>query len=126
VASRIKIAVNEPRADAIGSVVASKGTRARNKRREERRALVKEIRAREKLNRVSAGGSPGRAIEVSTPSVIAPIVRSTACHQCAGELEPADIAARSTDSGPRRVAITRCRRCHAPREIWFAIGPTMN
>ena len=106
--------------------MARKPKRARNKRREQRRALVKEIRAKEKLNRASPGGSPGLAIEVSTPSVIAPIVRSTPCHQCGGELEPADIAARSTESGLLRVAITRCRRCHAPREIWFAIGPTLN
>lgn len=88
--------------------------------------MVKEIRAREKLNRASPGGSPGRAIEVSTPSVIAAMVRSTPCHQCGGELEPADHEARSTESGPRRVALTRCKRCHAPREIWFAIGPTVN
>lgn len=88
--------------------------------------MVKEIRAREKLNRGSPGGSPGLAIEVSTPSVIAAIVRSMPCHQCNGELEPAEHAARSTESGPRRVAITRCRRCHAPRQIWFAIGPALN
>lgn len=88
--------------------------------------MVKDIRARETLNRLSPGGSPGRAIEISTPSVIATMVRSTPCHQCDGELEPADDDARSTESGPRRVVITRCKRCHAPREIWFAIGPTVN
>jgi hypothetical protein len=106
--------------------VAKKRKRARNAKRERRRALVKEIRTREKLNEASPGGSPGRAIEVSTPAVIAPMVRSMPCHQCEGELEPAELAARSTDAGARRVAVTRCRRCHTPREIWFAIGPTLN
>lgn len=103
-----------------------KGKRARHARRERKRALVKEVRAREKLNRSSPGGSAGLAIEISTPAVIAPIVRSTPCHQCGGELEPAEDVARSTDAGPRRVAVTRCKRCHAPREIWFAIGPAIN
>jgi hypothetical protein len=106
--------------------VARKPKRGRTKRREQRRAQVKEIRAREKLVRAAPGGTPGRAIEVSTPSVIEPMVRSERCHQCGGELEAADVDARSTDAGLRRVAVTRCKRCHAPREIWFAIGPTVH
>jgi len=110
----------------IAGALAKKRKRARNKRREQRRAAAKDIRAREKLNESAAGGRASRAIEVTTPSIIAPLVRSTPCHQCGGELEPADVEARSTESGPRRVAVTRCRRCHTAREIWFAIGPTLN
>jgi len=108
------------------SGVAKKPKRPRHERRQRQRKAVKDIRAREKLNRVAPGGSPSRAIEVSTPAVIAPLLRSIRCHQCDGELEPAEMTARSTDSGHRRLASTRCRRCHAPREIWFAIGPTLN
>ena len=106
--------------------MAKKTKRVRTKRRELQRAATKEVRAREKLNLAALGGNQGRAIEVSTPAVISSKVRSMRCHQCAGELEHAEQSARSTDAGLRRVVETRCRRCHAPRTIWFAIGPTLN
>ena len=118
------MAIRWPRSYDVTAVAKKK--RARSQRRARERAARKEVRDLEKLAAAAPGGTPGRAIKVSTPAVIEPQVRSMRCPQCGVELEPAEVTARSTDAGLLRVATTRCRLCHAPREIWFTIGPTVN
>jgi hypothetical protein len=91
------------------------------------RGARKVVKDRERLIALSAGGSAERPIEVATPAVIEGRARSTPCGQCGGEL---DVAEHSVERGAGgeslRVVGCRCRRCHAPRVIYFRlpVGPS--
>lgn len=100
--------------------------RDRSARRARERGLRKDVRKVEKQAARGPGGSAGRAIEDGSAPLVEIRARATPCPQCGGELELSEVEARSTEHGRRRVALTRCRRCHTPRELWFAIGPTVS
>jgi len=91
----------------------------RTERRARERAARGLVRDREKLAKLEPGGSAERPLEVPSPAVIEPRVRSMRCPQCDGEYTIDDHQAPA--AGLRRVAVT-CRLCHVPRQLWFRLG----
>jgi hypothetical protein len=99
-------------------------TRARKQRREKERALRKNVRAIERAAVASPGGAPDHPIVVPSASVVEPRARATACVQCGGDLDLGGDRATSTPRGVLREIQVVCRRCHAPRSLWFLVAPT--
>jgi hypothetical protein len=102
-------------------MVSPKKPRGRTARREAERALRRGIVDRERLVGRAPGGSPDRAIPVTSASVVEVQAAATPCVQCGGELLLQSHAAPPEGGGSLRVARLVCRRCHAPREIWFRL-----
>jgi len=96
--------------------------RPRRKRREQERALRKEVRRTEALAGELPGGAPDRPIDVTSASVVEGKARGTPCIHCGGELDLRGDRATSTARGILREIAMICRRCHAPRTLWFRIG----
>jgi hypothetical protein len=101
----------------------SRPPRPRRKRREQERALRKQVRRTETLAGKLPGGSPEHPIDVVSASVVEGKARATRCIQCGGELELRGDRATSTAHGLLREVALACRRCHAPRVLWFRIMP---
>jgi hypothetical protein len=80
------------------------------------------IRDREKLARLSPGGSAERPWAIDSASAIEPRVRSLRCPQCAGEYRLGEHT--SPAEALRRIDVT-CRTCHAPRSLWFRLGSSL-
>jgi hypothetical protein len=97
--------------------------RPRRKQREQARALRKEVRRTEALAAELPGGAPDRPIDVASASVVEGKARATPCIQCGGELDLCGDRAASTARGVLRELALACRRCHAPRTLWFRIAP---
>jgi hypothetical protein len=95
--------------------------RERKQRRERERALRKTVRQIEKLAVALPGGSADHPIDVTSASVVEVQARGTPCPQCAGELELLRERATSTARGVLRELELACRRCHAPRTLWFRV-----
>jgi hypothetical protein len=85
--------------------------------------LRKLVRRTEALAGELLGGSPERPIDVGSASVVEGKARATPCIQCGGELEQRGDGATSTARGILREVALVCRRCHAPRTLWFRIAP---
>ena len=98
-------------------------TRPRKKQREQERALRKLVRRTEGLAGELPGGSAQRPIDVASASIVEGKARATPCIQCAGDLELRGDRATSTARGVLRELALVCRRCHAPRTLWFRIVP---
>jgi hypothetical protein len=101
----------------------AQSTRPRRKQRERDRALRKEVRRTEKLAADLPGASPGHPLDVPSASVIDTKARATPCIHCGGDLDPRGDRATSTARGILREVALVCRRCHAPRTLWFRIQP---
>jgi hypothetical protein len=97
--------------------------RPRRKQREQQRALRKEVRRTEALAAELPGGSPEHPIDVTSASVVEGKARATPCIQCGGELDLRADRATSTPRGVVRAIALVCRRCHAPRALWFRVAP---
>ena len=97
--------------------------RPRRERRARDRALRKEVHRTEALAAQLPGASPEHPIDVASASVVETLARDTPCVQCGGELEPRGERATSTARGVLRAIAVTCRRCHAPRTLWFRIAP---
>jgi hypothetical protein len=97
--------------------------RQRRQRREEERALRKQVRLREELAAQLPGGSAERPLDVASASIVEGKARATPCIQCEGDLELRSDRALSTARGILREIGLACRRCHAPRTLWFRIVP---
>jgi hypothetical protein len=97
--------------------------RPRRQRREQERALRKEVRLREGRAAQLPGGSAERPIDVPSASVVEGKARATPCIQCEGDLELRGDRAVSTARGVLRELALACRRCHTPRTLWFRIVP---
>jgi hypothetical protein len=97
--------------------------RARRAKREQTRALRKQVRDTEALATKLPGASPEHPVDVTSASVVEGAARATLCIQCGGELEPRGDRASSTARGVLRELALVCRRCHAPRTLWFRITP---
>jgi hypothetical protein len=95
-----------------------KKKRPRTLRRRVERATEKLEDAREKLARVSVGGSTVRPIEVASAAVIEPEAIALGCARCEGEVKLED---HDAVEGLRRVR-TRCKRCGHVREVWLRIA----
>jgi hypothetical protein len=102
----------------------SRPPRARRKQREQERAHRKQVARTESLAGKLPGGSPEQPIEVAAAAVIETRARGTACVQCGGELELRGDRATSTARGIVREIAAVCRRCHAPRTLWFRVVPS--
>jgi len=98
-------------------------TRPRKKQREQERALRKLVRRTEGLAGELPGGSAQRPIDVASASIVEGKARATPCIQCAGDLELRGDRATTTPRGVLRELALACRRCHAPRTLWFRIKP---
>lgn len=97
--------------------------RPRRKRREQEREIRKRVRRTEQAARDLPGGSPDLPIDVASASVVEGAARATPCIQCGGDLELRGDGATSTGRGVLREIALVCRRCHAPRTLWFRIAP---
>jgi hypothetical protein len=97
--------------------------RPRRQQRERDRALRREVRRVEQLAGKLPGASPDNPIDVASASLVETQARATACVQCGGELELRGDRATSTPRGVLREIALACRRCHAPRTLWFRITP---
>jgi hypothetical protein len=102
----------------------SRPPRPRRQRREQERALRKQVRATEQLAAQLPGASAADPIAVGSASVVEEKARATPCIRCGGELELRGDRATSTARGVLREISLACRRCHAPRTLWFQIAPT--
>jgi hypothetical protein len=76
-------------------------------------------RAREQLARLSPGGSPERAIEVASASVIEVRAAALPCPHCAGEYRILEHT--RPHPGVRQLDV-ECRYCGVPRTLWFRIA----
>jgi ribosomal protein L44E len=92
--------------------------RKRTVERERARAMRKLVRDREKLARLSAGGSEDRPIHVTSASVVEVRVNRLTCPQCGGEYRLKEH--RAPASGLRSVDVT-CQICGVSRTLWFRI-----
>jgi hypothetical protein len=84
-----------------------------------RRVLRQLIRDRERLARLSVGGSEGHPIAVASAAVVEVRVRALTCPQCDGTYRIREH--RAPASGLRAVDVT-CRLCGTPRTLWFRLG----
>jgi hypothetical protein len=99
-------------------------TRRRRLLRDQQRVLRKLVKRTESLAAKLAGGSPQLPIDVRSASVVETKARSTPCIQCGGDLDLRNDSATSTERGILRELTLVCRRCHAPRTLWYRIAPT--
>jgi hypothetical protein len=97
--------------------------RPRRAQRAHARELRKQVRHTEQLARELPGASPDQPIDVTSASVVEGAARATPCIQCGGELEMRGDRATSSARGVLREIALVCRRCHAPRTLWFRIPP---
>jgi hypothetical protein len=97
------------------------GKRPRTQRRVDERAKRKLIHDRERLWRLSPGGSAERPITVVSPAVIDARVAALRCPQCESEYT---LQAHDTTPTGDRVVSVRCKLCHVARQIWFRLGST--
>jgi len=93
------------------------------KRRAEERALRKQVRRTEELAAKLPGASPDHPIDVTSASVVEGRARAMPCVQCEGDMELRGDRATSTAHGVLREVALVCRRCHAPRTLWFRVAP---
>jgi hypothetical protein len=98
-------------------------SRPRRQRREQERALRKQVERAERMADELPGGAPERPIEVASASVVEPKARAVACVRCGGALEPRADRATSTPRGVLREIELACRQCHGRRTLWFRIAP---
>jgi hypothetical protein len=97
--------------------------RPRKERREQERALRKNVRVTERLAKRLPGATPEQPIDVASASVIEIKARATPCPRCGGALELRGERADSTPRGVLREIRAVCRLCHAPRTLWFRVAP---
>jgi hypothetical protein len=95
--------------------------RLRRQRRAQERELRKQVRLREGLAAQLPGGSAERPIDVASASIVEGKARAIPCIQCEGDLELRGERAVSTARGVLREIALACRRCHAPRTLWFRV-----
>jgi hypothetical protein len=108
------------------------GQRKRTLARAAKRAAEKLARSDEKiagdllvLADLAPGGSPERAIVVTSPAEVEVQARGTPCPVCQGELRVDDHAAETVSGVRVRVARVTCVRCGRKRAIHFRLAATM-
>jgi len=85
----------------------------------------KTVRETERAVARLPGGDADWPIEVASASVVEVRARGTACVQCGGTLDLRGDRASSTPRGVLRQVDLVCRRCHAPRSLWFLVAPPL-
>lgn len=97
--------------------------RARTERREAEREAHKLARNRLKLAALEAGGTPERAIDVTSASVIEVHAKSTPCAACG---EPnIRIEEHEARGGVRELTVL-CSRCGVRRKVYYRIGTELS
>lgn len=97
--------------------------RARTERRAAAREQKKLADARERLARLSEGGTAARPIDVPSASVVEGTAVSLGCARCGGEVRlVAHDAVSDGDRLLRRVRLA-CKACRAAREVWLRVAP---
>jgi len=99
--------------------------RKRAARREEDRATAKMARDLGKLADQAPGGSPERAIAITSPSEVEVQARATPCPICQGELRLEEHAAETIGGLRVRIARVTCTVCRARRAIYFRLAGAM-
>jgi hypothetical protein len=95
-----------------------KKKRPRTEQRVRERDARRLVRDREKLAALSEGGSPERAFEVTSSSVIPVRARAQKCPQCGGtQLLDEETA----ESAILRATHMTCQLCGTKRVYWFKI-----
>jgi hypothetical protein len=101
--------------------------RPRRQQRKQQRALRKTVRQIGRLAGALPGGSPERPLDVASASVVETRARAMPCAQCGGfDHEVRADRASSTARGVLRELTMACRRCRAPRTVWFRIAGGAN
>lgn len=99
--------------------------RRRAERREADRAAQKDARDLERLAALAPGGSPERAIEITSPAEVEVRARATPCPICQGELRVEEHTAETLSGLRLRVARVRCAVCRAPRSLYYRLASAM-
>jgi hypothetical protein len=101
--------------------------RKRTLDREEDRARQKLARDLEKLALLAPGGSPERALPITSPAEVEVLARATPCAVCQGELRVEEHTAETLAGVRVRVARTVCSVCRRRRAIYFRLaGAALN
>jgi hypothetical protein len=96
--------------------------RKRTLARAEDRAREKIGKDLEKLALLGPGGSPERAIPITSPAEVEVLARSTPCPVCQGEVRCEEHAAETHGAARVRVARVFCTVCRRRRAIYFQLG----
>ena len=99
--------------------------RKRTLLRAEDRAQHKLARDLEKLAALAPGGSPERALTITSPSEVDVQARATRCPICQGELQVEEHAAETVAGVRLRVARVVCAVCRRKRAIYFRLAGSM-
>jgi hypothetical protein len=99
--------------------------RKRTLRRAEDRTQDKLARDLDRLATLGPGGSPERAIVVTSPAEVEVQARATPCPICRGELRVEEHTAETLGGARVRVARVACTFCRARRAIYFRLSATL-
>ena len=107
--------------------MAAKKKRDRTVRRENDRAVKKDLSARLALAKLEPGGAPSRPLVVTTASLVEPSARAKPCVACGESVRVADHTAETREGRSVRVAHLECPMCGLRRELFFVIEePLLN
>jgi hypothetical protein len=76
---------------------------------------------RERLFRLSPGGSPERPLDVGSASIVEGRVESMPCPACNRALAVVEHAAETQDGVRLRRVAAKCQSCGAIRDVWFRV-----
>ena len=79
----------------------------------------------EKLAREAPGGSPERAIVVTSPAEVEVHARGAPCPVCEGEVRVEEHTAETIGGARLRVVRVVCTLCRRPRALYFQLAGTM-
>jgi hypothetical protein len=99
--------------------------RKRTLRREDERAAQKLARDLEKLAAHAPGGSPERAVEITSPSEVEVQARATPCPICRAELRVEEHTAETIGGVRLRVAKVVCTMCGRRRALYYRLAGAM-
>jgi len=99
--------------------------RKRTLQRAEDRAQAKLARDLEKLADLAPGGSPERAVVITSPAEVEVQARATPCPICRGELRVDDHTAETILGARVRVARVTCAVCGRKRSLYFRLAATL-
>ena len=101
--------------------------RDRTLRRQAERSAHKLLKDRERLAKLSAGGSAERPEEVATAALIEPRATTEPCLRCGETMRVAEHEAAEHGGQLLRVVNTRCGHCgHARRWFFRLVAPIPN
>jgi len=78
---------------------------------------------REKLLRLSPGGSAERPLDIVSPALVEPHVRGVECPRCRAQVLLEEHAAVTVSGARLREARVRCSACGSRRSLWFRVVP---